>query len=100
MSPRHAILGDPGADSGERERMDIPFREIFCDFGFFYLLNEVLYCIGIQKVSKNSGSKVLGTRLFRSYQRSVSWRNGTFENGPCRRSKRKAMFYFFTMLHL
>ena len=29
-----------------------------------YLLIEVLYCIGIQKVSKHSGSKVLRTRPF------------------------------------
>ena len=55
---------------------------------------------GIQKVSKNSDSKVPETRLLRSCKGNVSWRNRTFKNDPYRRSERKAMFYYFRMPHL
>ena len=60
MFPRHAILGDPGADNVGRERMDIPFRELFCDFGFFFI-PWMKYCIVLvfRRFPKNPVRKYL-----------------------------------------
>ena len=67
----------------------------------FYILNEVLYCIGVQKVSKHSGSKVLGTRPFVNAKGvSLEKRPGLLKMVPADIPNGKLSFIFFTMPHL